>query len=467
MSQQEKAGERYSPLQMLSILLSTLFIALMVYIFAPSDMSELSRRMLVIFVVAAIFWSTEIIPLFATSFCIIGLQVLLLATGGGFGPPDGDQIPFTAFFEPFASSIIILFMGGFILARAVIKHDIDKILSRRFLLPLANRPVLLLFSIMGLTAFFSMWISNTATTAMMIAVVIPLLVIVPSHSKFDRALILAVPLGANIGGIGTPIASPPNAVALATLRLRGYEISFVDWMMLALPLVVFLLLVGGALLCLLYRPEVEKQSAELSSDIPALTKQGWITVVILSSAIALWLSSGFHGIADAVIALLAAAALSGFKIINRKDVNSLDWNIIILLWGGLSLGQGMRLTGLVDYVVGQPIFLELAGVSLAFALVLLAVGVSTIMSNTAAANLIIPLALALSITQASHLVILTALACTLAMALPVSTPPNAIAFSTERLPAKSLLLVGGLMSIVSVITLMLGYQFMIPLILER
>ncbi len=442
------------------IVLGATLVAVGSYFALPAEMDELSRRMVVIFILAAVFWATEVIPLYATSFCVIGLQVLLLAQHGGLAG-TGD-LSFGRFFEPFASSIIILFLGGFLLARAVSKHHIDSAIAARVLRPVAHKPVLLLFAVMGLTAFFSMWMSNTATTAMMIAIIMPILKRIPESANFARALILAVPLGANIGGLGTPIGTPPNAVAMAALRRAEFDITFLDWMLIAVPLEIGLLALAGGLLVLFYPPGRELDLSDLGEREP-ITSRGWLTLGVLGAAIVLWLTSGWHGVADAVIALLAAAVLTAFSILDRRDVDSIDWNILILMWGGLSLGVGMEATGLVGYVVEQPIFADITGFMLALAVVVLAVGLSTFMSNTAAANLIIPMAMAISVAEGGTLAILTALACSLAMALPVSTPPNAIAFSTGRLPARSLLWVGGTISILAMVALLLGYQFVIPL----
>jgi solute carrier family 13 (sodium-dependent dicarboxylate transporter), member 2/3/5 len=464
------------PLRTTLIVAFTAVVAAGAYLLMPADMNEASKRMVIVFVAAAIFWATEVIPLFATSFCVIALQVLLLAGDGGLaGAPvtdkDGQTISFMSFFEPFSSSIIILFMGGFLLSRAVSKHHIDSAISARVLKPFAHNPAMLLFAVMGMTAFFSMWMSNTATTAMMIAIITPILARIPPEAGFARGLILSVPLGANIGGLGTPIGTPPNAVALAHLRRAGYDITFVDWMMIAVPLELVLLAIAGTILCFVYLPRkgpgmgIPGLSDEGFSTPAEITLRGKLTMGVLLGAMALWLTSGWHGIADAVVALLAAAILTAFAVLDRKDVDSIDWNILILMWGGLSLGQGMQITGLVDYIVGQPIFDDLTGFPLALIIVALAVGLSTFMSNTAAANLIIPMAMAVSAAIGGQLAILTALSCSLAMALPVSTPPNAIAFSTGRLPARSLLWVGGSITIISMIALLIGYQLVIPWIL--
>lgn len=473
-----------------AILASTAILCALAYGLLPDELDEPARRAVMVFIIAAVFWATEVIPLYATSLLIIALQVVLLAAEGGLGPA-GD-INYREFFQPFASPIIILFMGGFLLARAVSKHRLDAAISARVLRPIAHRPVMLVYAIMGMTAFFSMWMSNTATTAMMIALILPLVTRISATDNaspedaarqvhFARALVLAVPLGANIGGIGTPIGTAPNAVALAALRNAGYDISFVDWMLMAVPLEVALLALAGAVLLYAHPPARDMGPIADEPDSVAatrLTSRGWMTATILTLALAMWLTGNLHGIADAVVALFAATALTALGVLDRRDVDSIDWNILILMWGGLSLGHGMQVTGLVDWIVAMPIFSNADGFVLAGGVVALSVGLSTFMSNTAAANLIVPMALAMSSAAAgvgaeagdpmlgAELVMLTALSCSLAMALPVSTPPNAIAFSTGRIGAKHLLRVGGAITVLSVIVLLLGYRFVIPFVLR-
>ncbi|MEX0742320.1 MAG: DASS family sodium-coupled anion symporter, partial [Phycisphaeraceae bacterium] len=448
-----------------------------VYYGLPSNVNELARRAAAIFVVAAIFWATEVLPLYATSLVIVALCVLLLTTDGGIAallPTHADwpvndageplNLPFATFFEAFASPVIILFLGGFLLSAAVTKHGLDRAIASKILSPVSHRPLLLIFAIMGITAFFSMWMSNTATTAMMIGIVSPLLRNLPEGERFGHALILAVPFGANIGGIGTPIGSPPNAIALGSLQSAGINITFVDWMIVGVPLALILLAVAGLLLFLMYRPSASLDIGHIHAR-EKISAAGKATACVLLAAMALWLTGRWHGIAPAVVALLAAAALTALRVLDRKDVDSIDWNILILMWGGLTLGHAMQTTGLVDHVMQLPIA-DLRGIALAAVVVFVAAGLSTFMSNTAAATLIIPMAIALSPTEAGELAILVAFACSFAMAMPISTPPNAIAFASGRITVNTMLTAGGIITLIALLLLLIGYQVMIPIILD-
>lgn len=159
------------------IILGTIIAAMAVYLILPPSIGELARRTVAILIIAAVFWATEVLPLFATSLCVIALEILFLANKGGLAAaglaPNGGDLSYKAFLAPFASGIIILFMGGFLLSAAVTKHGLDKAIASKIIKPFAKSPLLLLYGVLGITAFFSMWMSNTATAAMMLAIIAP------------------------------------------------------------------------------------------------------------------------------------------------------------------------------------------------------------------------------------------------------------------------------------------------------
>ncbi len=453
----------------------TAVLAIGAYYLLPKSMDELARRTVAIFIVAAVFWATEVLPLYATSLCIIGMEILFLADKGGLAqklPTISDwptengtplSLKYSVFFESFSSGIIILFMGGFLLSAAVSKHGLDRAIACRILRPFNHSPLMLLFGVLMITAFFSMWMSNTATTVMMLAIISPLIKSLPTDDQFHRAVVLAVPFGANIGGIGTPIGTPPNAVALAAIRQAGYEVTFVDWMLMAVPLAVLLLIVAGFLLYWFFPPMPHVELPPLEKPTDKISAKGRATLAVFGSAIFLWLTGNWHGISSPAVALLAAAALTALGVLRKHDVDSIDWNVLILMWGGLSLGKAFESTHVVDYVVQLPIA-DLEGFALAAIVVFLSVVISNFMSHTATAIVLIPMVMALA-NDASrvHLVILSALACSFAMAMPVSTPPNAIAFATGKVPVSALIRSGTLVSLICVVVLLLGYQWVLPL----
>ncbi len=500
-----------SPLRRWSLIGLAALLAVLTYAFLPAELpgadgpvpvSEAARRTCAIFVVAVVFWATEVIPLYATSLSVIGMEVLFLAGKGGMGDKlptrFGEEVtglaPAAAYFDSFSSGIIILFMGGFLLSAAVTKHRLDRKIAGRLLRPFAKRPITLLFAVMVITAFFSMWMSNTATAVMMLAIISPIVRHLPEDDRFHRAVILAVPFGANIGGVGTPIGTPPNAVALAALREQfpDLNLGFLDWMVMAVPLVVILIVIAGFLLYFMFRPSKGLVMPEIEVAREAIHRRGWATLAILGGAIALWVLGGldlelgdfrlnlkqYIGLSSAAVALLAAAALTAVGALEKRDVDSIDWNVLILMWGGLSLGTAMQANGVIDVISALP-FAQLSGVVLTVSIVVLAVLMSTFMSNTATANVLVPMVIAIGLAapvaagdtitgqgEAVKLAVLTALACSFAMAMPVSTPPNAVAFATGKIPARAMIESGGLVSIICVVIMMLGYPLVLPWFLE-
>lgn len=460
-----------------ALILATIAASVLTYWVARSFVDELAARTLSVFVIAAVFWATETLPLFATSFVVIGLEIIFLATEGGLAnqltqllevmgieTSTHQTIKYTAFLSPFASDIIILFMGGFLLSAALTKHNIDRAIARRILRPFSRSPLMLLFGVIGISAFFSMWMSNTATAAMMLAIITPVLSKLPADVRFRRALVLAVAFGANIGGIGTPIGTPPNAIAYGALNAAGYHVTFLQWMLVCVPLELVLLIVTGLVLYLAFRPERGLVIEKLEL-VQKITARGWTTVAILLCTIALWLTSGWHGIRPGAVALLATAALTSMAVLDRHDVDTIDWNILILMWGGLSLSVAMKQSGL-DGVVGQINLNELPGGGWVVAVVvtIVAVTLSTFMSNTATASILVPMALAAYLVDKEQYVMLTAVACSFAMAMPVSTPPNAMAYATGQVPMTSMLRAGTVITVISAVTMLMTYKFMLPII---
>ncbi|TVQ75709.1 MAG: DASS family sodium-coupled anion symporter [Phycisphaeraceae bacterium] len=432
--------------------------AALAYFLLPEQVDELGRRAAAIFVLAAVGWGTKIIPLFATSLFVVVASVLLLAEQGGFATYGG--ISATKFIEPFGSNIIMLFLGGLVLSVAMSEYNLDKTIATRFLAPFTDRPLILIYAVACVTAFFSMWMSNTATAAMMLAIVGSLLRNVPKNDRFGTGLIIAVAMGANIGGIGTPIGSPPNAIAVAALRTAGYEITFLSWMIMAIPLAIVLLTITGLVIYWLF-PPTENTAVTDGFGGTRMTRESWITLGVLVGAVVAWLTGGIHGISDGVIALSAVVVLAATGLINTEHIKKVDWSVLILIWGGLTLGRALEATGLIAQLGEIPLEI-MPGFILAFAVLSVAVILSSFISNTATAALLIPIVLSFGLPNEAVLVVLTALACSFAMAMPVSTPPNALAISSERLQVFDLFRVGGRLSVGAVLVVLVGYWLVIP-----
>ena len=460
----------------------TIVAAVAAYWLVHPVVPELAARTTGILVLAAGFWATEALPLFATAFVVIGLEIVLLAGVGGLANQltsllallgvavqdgrGGEAIDAARFLAPFAQDIVILFLAGFLLSAAMVKHGVDRVLAARLLRPLAASPRRLVYGLLGLSAVFSMWMSNTATAAMMLSLLNPLIADRPRGDRLAQSMILAVAFGANIGGLGTPIGTPPNAIAFGALNAAGYPVTFLSWMLVAVPLAVVLLVASGLLLDRLLRPA---DGSAMAFRIPEaqrpLSRHGYVTLAVLAVAMCLWITSGIHGVRPGAGGLIAVAVLSALGTLGQRDVNAIDWSILILMWGGLSLSIAVEASDLAGVLANVDVSGLTRGPWLvAFVTVVTAVTLSTVMSNTAAAALLVPMALALSLPSGEQVAMLAALGCSLAMALPVSTPPNAVAYATGRVELATMRRVGGVVSVTCVVIMLLGYRFMLPLI---
>lgn len=428
-----------------------------------------------IFVLAATLWVSEALPLFATSLLVIGLQAVLLANPGnwpGLGFEDGASPTFRMMLSAVADPVLLLFFGGFVLANAATKTGVDRGMSVLLLSPFGQNPRWVLLGLMFVTLLFSMWMSNTATTAMMLAMISPMLAFMDKQERFRKALVLCIPLAANIGGMGTPIASPPNAVAVGFLQSAGFEVSFLRWMLVAVPLMLALVLLGWLVIYKFYPPS--SKHLKLTHQAGRLKGNGWFVVFVFVTTVLLWLTDVWHGLPASCVALLPIIALTATGIFTRQDLGQIDWSVLILIAGGISLGYGMQLTHLDQIVVA---WLPTAGSGILLLAMLLVVTyfVSSFMSNTAAANLLLPIGLsaaALTIATAVsqgvdvsaatyglhpiQAAISIALVASISMTLPISTPPNAMAYSWGEIQTRDMVHVMLLVSVVGVVAILLG-----------
>ena len=327
--------------------------ALVVYLVLPSSCPEPARRTAAVFVLAAIFWAFEIIPLFATSLLVVLLLVFFLAKPGGV--LGMDETGYQIFLLPFSNPVIMLFLGGFVLAKVVQKYRADQAMVSRLLPFFGTKPYFILLGFIFATAFLSLWMSHTASTALMLAIIAPILSRLDEDDYFKKALVLAIPFSANIGGIGTPVGTPPNAITIGILAEQGIKIHFLSWMMMAIPLALILLLFTSVILYRMFPPKHRHLSISfaLKERLSARAK-GTIGIGLLT--VVLWLTSGWHRIPESVVSLLSVALFSAFGFLNREDMNGIHWDILVLMWGGLALGQAMEVSRLGQWVVALPLF---------------------------------------------------------------------------------------------------------------
>jgi sodium-dependent dicarboxylate transporter 2/3/5 len=311
----------------------------------------------------------------------------------------------------------------------------------------------MLIGIMSVSAFLSMWMSNTATTAMMLTLCIPIIQSFSKDDPYRKALLLAIPFSANLGGMGTPIGTPPNAVALRYLQEAGINITFDRWILIAIPGVIVMLVFAFILLYKMFPPRRKslskhREAEEIVDGGIKITKRGWFVIIIAVLTGILWLTGSLHGFSSGTVALLPIITLFATGTLLVKDLHRISWEVLFLIGGGFALGKSIGISGLAKWLVGSvstganPYFIMLM-----FGLI--AVLMATIMSRTATANLMIPIIMQIPFAQASALipvVICATFTASATMPLPVSTPPNAMAFSTGELRIKDMLIPGSIIT---------------------
>jgi len=411
--------------------------------FAPAyaSMSDAARWALFIVLLAAGLWVTEAIPAFAVGLLVIGLEIAILGRPGG--PFAEDESTWKIFVEPWGSPLIWLFFGGFVLARGISRSDLDRWLSLQVLRRVGASPRRALGAVMGVTFAFSMFASNTATSAMMVATLAPV-VANRKGEPFAKALLLGVAFAANLGGMATLIGTPPNAIA-AGLLADTAPIGFAEWMLVGLPPALVLLVIAWLVLGARYRSDraIDLSILERDDDDPPLPAwRRYVVVAVVLVTVGLWTTEPLHGISPPVVAFVPVTVFTVAGVLRSDDVRGLEWDVLLLLAGGLALGVGVQRTGLADWVVGALPFEGASPLLLAAGLALTTAVLSNFMSNTATANIVIPMSLALSGDAAAPVVVAIALAASAAMALPVSTPPNAIAFASGELESRDFITLG-------------------------
>ncbi|NBV84605.1 hypothetical protein EBR57_10915, partial [bacterium] len=246
-------------------------------------------------------------------------------------------------------------------------------------------------------------------------------------NPFRKALALAVPFSASIGGMGTPVGTPPNAIAVGLLAQSGIHLSFFRWMLGGIPLVVGICAVTFFILKWLFPSSESELSFEFSQS-ESLSLQGKIALAMIGAGVLLWLTTPIHHLSESWVALACGVSLLVFGIVGLKDIRELEWHILLLMWGGLALGQGMEVSGMSAWVASQAIFQSGSLIVMA-TFIALSTGLSTVMNDTATSNLILPIALGVHSTHPALVAFLTAVSSSVAVSLPISCAPNALLFS--------------------------------------
>lgn len=397
---------------------------------AEQGMTQPGYIALAILAIAATLWITEAIPLFVTSLSVLFLSIVWLVPCMKANGIDANG---KMFLSPFFSDVIVLFLGGFALSAALHKRQIDEWLAARIIAKTGSSLPKLLLGIMAVTAFLSMWLSNTATAAMMLAMVLPIAAQMGESDLRSKALLLSVPFAANIGGLGTPIGSPPNAIAMQYMTGIGIAPSFTQWMIIGLPGVFIMLGLTWMLLLAFYRGS-NVPMPEFNHTVTLRKDRSFVIIVLTVLLTAAgWMTTGIHGYSSGTVGMIPLLIFFGSGVLNAGDLRNMSWEVLLMMGGGLCLGAVINQSGLADWLVSQ---LPVSGFS-SFQLTLLfgtvACVMSSLMSNTATANLLLPIIIGMTVDPVSPLMIGTAFGCSLAMPLPISTPPNAMAFSSGKI----------------------------------
>jgi len=414
----------------LTLFLGTIALAWgLSYLGKSEGLPDNTANALFLLVLAAGLWISEAIPPFAVSILVIGFAIYFLDDGNWYVISEDWQ----KYLGTWSSPIIWILLGGFFLAMGAQITKFDRRFSKMILSKFGSTPNTLLLGCMLTTGVLSMFMSNTATTSMMIAIVIPIINKLDRNDPFVKAMFLGIATAATVGGMGTVIGSPPNAIALGIIQNAGYDFDFFKWMMIGAPLAILLIGISWFLLTRFHSTKLQDLTIEDGSE-PGIYpnrdsfRNRVLVVATFIITIGLWVTSSIHNIPVAVVSFIPILAFTVGGVIYGEDLKMLPWDTLILVAGGLTLGLVIQDSGLDNYLVAKiPIFSNLY--LMIGLLALLTTLLSNIMSNTAAASILIPLGVSLIPEQALSVALIVGLSASTALFLPISTPPNAIAYS--------------------------------------
>jgi sodium-dependent dicarboxylate transporter 2/3/5 len=427
-----------------------------------------SRSAVTILTVVAILWFSEGISLVATSLLI---PVLIVLTD--------IRTPQTAL-APFFDPAVALIFGGFLIGRALTKYELDKRLALLILSKGEGSGSSLILTVMGVTAFLSMWISNTASAAIMIPIALAVISRIRSvdvRDKYGKALVLGVAYSATLGGVASLVGSPPNPLAATYINsFLGIQFSFMSWIPFGLPVVLIMLpLVWRWLIFRFKLPKGIEEMNELKEisykeylKLGPMPPEQKLVVVVFISTIVLWFTEKLpdfianaigwsgHGISSAVVALIGGLSLMIFRLLDEKDVSSgISWSSLLILGSGIALGGAMIDTGLSSFIAQQMSGL---GMLPSFFVIIvigcIAVLVTMVASNTGAAVILIPIAIPLATGLGIDpllIVMVIAIAVSMDFALPTGTPPSTIAYSTGKVEMREMVTTGLFVDLIAIL----------------
>lgn len=382
-----------------------------------------------------VLWLGELIPLFATTLLLLGAASLLLA------PIDPATFSLGRVMSWGANPVMVLFFGGFSLSLAASKCGLDRVIATWMIRASRGSRRGMLAAVMIGTAAMSMWMSNIAAGAMMIATLRPLF---PSGAAttgeladFRRAVLLSVAFGANFGGMATPIGSGPNLIAIGAVR-NLFQIDFAHWIAFALPLTATMLACSWVLLVWLHG--VKGRMHDVTFDVPALDRRGHAVVGLLALAIVAWLTEPLHHVPSGVVAMVLAGTLFATRLLEPRDLGRIEWDTLMVIAGGLALGELLDKSGIARSIAGGLHERDMPDTALMLGFIVTCALISAVASNTAASAMLIQIGLGISPT--ASFAVLVALGASMGVPFVISTPPNTIAYNQGGLRPRDLLVPG-------------------------
>lgn len=471
-----------NPLSIRSIKAGVAIIVTLLLWFIPastyglSNINPIEQRVIAIFAFAALMWLFDAVPAWTTSLVVVVL--LLFCTSDSalwFMQTDGDGakyenlVSYKAILACFADPTIMLFIGGFIIAIAATKSGLDVKLAKVMLAPFGTKSENVLLGFILVTALFSMFVSNTATAAMMLTFLTPVLKALPADGKGKIGLALAIPIGANIGGMGTPIGTPPNAIALKYLNDpegMNLGIGFGQWMLVMVPLTIALLLIAWVVLRALFPFKQKTIKLEIDDSHVKTDWRNYVVYVTFAVTILLWLTDSITGVNANVVAMLPVGVLAVAGVITKRDLEEISWSILWMIAGAFALGVALNQTGLAKDLIGSIPFNEWSPIMVIIGSGLICYLMANFISHTATAALFVPILAMVGESMGSlgslggvgTLLIGVAVGSSVAMVLPISTPPNALADATGMIKQKDMVRTGLIMGFFG---LVLGYSTLI------
>ncbi|RBW46127.1 dihydroorotate dehydrogenase [Psychromonas sp. B3M02] len=448
----------------LPICVPLLILYLPLSAFPFEGMTIVQKRIAAIFIFATLSWILEPIPIYSTSVAIIAFELLLVSDKAVifFRAEEGSAqygvvMSHVDIMATFASPIIMLFLGGFFLAIAATKYRLDVNLARVLLKPFGQEPRFLMLGLMLITGLFSMFMSNTATTAMMLSILAPVIALFNPKDPGRVAFALCIPLAANIGGIGTPIGTPPNAIALKYLQGVN-NINFAEWMAFGVPFTIILMAFSWYLINKMFPAKQRKIELDIQGEF-LKTPKALLVYAVFIITILLWLMGSLHGMNSYTVAMIPVTVFLMTGIITKDDLKKISWDVLWLVSGGIALGLALDKSGLAALIVYSIPFDFFSPYFVLIGAAFLSLLMANFMSNTATANLLMPMMATLGVSMSSlaplggevTLLLVVTFASSLGMALPISTPPNALAHATGHIKTKEMAKVGGIIGITGVL----------------